>query len=139
MSRKQHIVHLTPTERDELQQLHSAGRAPARMQTRARILLKADAGVAGPGWTDAAIAEALETSSRTVARVRAQCASRGVAATLQRQPRSAATQRKLDAVRRRANGAHIADRQARGAHAGLKDRHAPHSRPGTSHHADNPA
>lgn len=98
MSRKQHIVHLTVTERAALHQLIATGHTAAHTQNRARILLKADAGVAGPRWTDAAIAAALETSSRTVARVRAQFASAGLAATLQRQPRSATTPHKLDAA-----------------------------------------
>lgn len=98
MSRKQHFVRLTPEERADLQQLISAGAAPARRQMRARILLKADTSVTGPRWTDAAIAEALECGVRTVARVRAQFATAGLAATLQRQPRSATTPPKLDAA-----------------------------------------
>ena len=40
------------------------------MLTRARILLKANQGEGGPGWTDAAIAGALEVHPTTVARVR---------------------------------------------------------------------
>lgn len=98
MSRKQHIVKLTPAERAELRQLIAAGIAPARTQARARILLKADASVTGPRWTDAAIATALEVSARTVARVRATFASEGLSAALQRRPRSATTPRKLDAA-----------------------------------------
>jgi hypothetical protein len=98
MSRKQHFVRLTPAERAELQQLVRAGAAPARRQTRARILLKADTSVEGPHWTDAAIASALDCGTRTVARVRAEFATTGLAATLQRQPRSRTTPRKLDAA-----------------------------------------
>ena len=98
MSRKQHVVRLTPAERAELQQVIHAGAAPARKQIRARILLKADTSQAGPRWTDAAIAEALECGVRTVARVRAQFATAGLAATLQRQPRRATTPPKLDAA-----------------------------------------
>ena len=47
----------------------TSGCAPARTLTHARILLKANQGEAGPGWTDAAIAGALEVSAATVARV----------------------------------------------------------------------
>ena len=54
--------------------------APARTQTHARILLTRDAGTAGPRWSDARVAEAVEVSARTVARVRARFAARGVAA-----------------------------------------------------------
>ena len=50
--------------------LIAAGTAAARALTHARVLLKADQGPGGPGWTDARIAEALEVSAATVARVR---------------------------------------------------------------------
>ena len=41
----------------------SAGKAAARKLLHARILLKADASPAGPGWTDEHISEALEVST----------------------------------------------------------------------------
>jgi hypothetical protein len=50
----------------------AAGTASARKLTHARILLKADQGVDGPGWVDEAIAEAVEVSQPTVSRVRKQ-------------------------------------------------------------------
>jgi hypothetical protein len=50
--------------------LVTKGKRAAAVLTRARILLKADAGLAGPAWTDEAIAEAVETSPSTVHRVR---------------------------------------------------------------------
>ena len=46
------------------------GKHPAQRLTKARILLKADAGEAGEGWSDSQIAAALETSVDTVARTR---------------------------------------------------------------------
>ena len=46
------------------------GVAPASALTHARILVKANQGEAGPGWTDAAIGAALEVNPATVARVR---------------------------------------------------------------------
>jgi Homeodomain-like domain len=46
------------------------GAGPAHALTHARILLKANRGEAGPGWTDRVIAEALEVHPSTVARVR---------------------------------------------------------------------
>src|SRR3712207_3198289 len=70
MPGKLHVVRLTGAERAELRALVAAGAAPARTQTHARILLKCDVGAAGPRWTDARVAEAVEVSSRTVARVR---------------------------------------------------------------------
>ena len=55
-----YAVYLTEAERAQLRTLIGCGEAPARMLTHARILLKADQGEGGPGWSDAAIAGALE-------------------------------------------------------------------------------
>ena len=68
--RKQYVVRLAEAERAWLQTLIGRGAAPARAQTHARILLKANRGEAGPGWTDGAIGTALEVDPTTVARVR---------------------------------------------------------------------
>src|SRR5438093_241214 len=57
--RKRQIVRLTQDERAQLHRLISVGQAPARKLTHARILLQADQGPAGPGWTDEEIVEAL--------------------------------------------------------------------------------
>jgi transposase len=48
----------------------------------ARVLLKADSGPEGPGWTDAAIAEAVDVSTVTVAKLRQRFATEGLRATL---------------------------------------------------------
>ncbi len=95
MPTRQHVVRLTPAERAEVRALVAAGVAPARTQTHARILLKCDAGAAGPRWSDARIAEAVEVSSRTVARVRARCATQGLAAALARKRPERVYRRKL--------------------------------------------
>jgi transposase len=50
--------------------------------TRARILLKADAGEAGEGWSDCQIAAALDIGLATVARVRQQLVEEGFDAVL---------------------------------------------------------
>jgi len=60
-------VVLTEEERARLRTLVGRGAAPARRLTHARVLLKADRSEAGPGWTDAAIAGALEIGLSTVA------------------------------------------------------------------------
>jgi len=73
-----------------------AGAGPARRLARARILLKCDAGAGGPRWTDARVAEAVEVSARTVARVRAAFAGGGLAAALPRKPPARAYARRLD-------------------------------------------
>lgn len=96
MPGKLHVVRLTPSERTELRALVAAGIAPARTQTHARILLKSDTGAAGPRWTDARIAEAVEVSARTVARIRARFATQGLAAALGRKRPDRMYRRKLD-------------------------------------------
>ena len=51
-------VFLANQQRSELRGLVGAGIASSRLLTRARILLKADHGEGGSGWSDAAIAGA---------------------------------------------------------------------------------
>ena len=65
-------VILTGEDRGTLEGLIAGGHAPARLLTHARILLKADQGEDAPGqaWPDTKIADALEISRSTVARVR---------------------------------------------------------------------
>lgn len=70
MPKKLYHVVLTTEQRKMLSDLISAGKAPARTLAHARILLKADTGPDGPGWGDAAIAEAVEVSTATVGKVR---------------------------------------------------------------------
>ncbi len=89
-------VELTEEERAELRGLVGGGRAPARMQTRARILLKADRGEGGPGWSDAATAGALDVSTSTVQRVRRQFVTEGLATTLTRKRPDRVYERALD-------------------------------------------
>jgi transposase len=74
---KKYIVRLTEQERQELGRRVRVGKAAARTITRARILLKADAGEGGPGWTDEQIAEALDVGVRTVENVRRRCLEEG--------------------------------------------------------------
>lgn len=81
---KKYRVTLTPQERVELEQLIRRGRSAARTLTHARILLKADAGEGGPGWTDEAIVEALDVSRSTIERVRHRLVEEGLEAALQR-------------------------------------------------------
>ena len=67
---KRYLVTLTECERAALGQRVSAGEGRARELIHARILLKADAAPDGPAWTDERIADAVEVSTDTVARVR---------------------------------------------------------------------
>ncbi len=67
---KKYRVTLTDDERAMLTTLITAGSAPARTLTHARILLKADQAEGGPAWTDEAIRDALDVALSTIARVR---------------------------------------------------------------------
>ncbi len=77
-------IVLTENQRAELRTLIGSGHGAARLLTRARILLKADHGDGGPGWSDAAIAGALDVNASTVLRVRRQFVTDGLATTLHR-------------------------------------------------------
>lgn len=70
--KKKYPVVLSKTQREECKRLIAAGTAPARKLTHARILLKADQSSEGAGWVDEKVAEAVEVSQPTVARVRKQ-------------------------------------------------------------------
>jgi Homeodomain-like domain len=94
--RKLSIVKLSEEERAGLHTLISQGVAPANKLTHARILLKANQGEAGPGWTDAAIATALEVNPSTVVRVRQAYVRDGMEAALTRKPPDRVYRRKLD-------------------------------------------
>jgi transposase len=94
--KKKYPVILTETQREQLKSLIAAGSAPARKLTHARILLKADQSPEGPGWVDEQVADAVETSQPTVARVRKQYVQEGLEAALNRRPPNRHYQRKLD-------------------------------------------
>lgn len=81
---KKHIVRLSSEERKKLKKIVTSGRGAARMFTRARILLKADQGDEGPGWSDEKISEALEVTVQTIERVRKQLVEEGFDAVLSR-------------------------------------------------------
>ncbi len=97
--KKKYVVKLTKEERVRLRDLTSAGIAPARMLTRARILLKADTGEhagGGPPLTDGRVAEMLETSAATVGRVRERFCRQGLDAALERSLPDRVYKRTLD-------------------------------------------
>ena len=87
MGPRLHPVVLDVAQRARLEEVVSQGQSPARRITRARILLKADGGPGGPGWTDTAIREALDVSRTTIARVRREFAADGLEAIERRRPR----------------------------------------------------
>ena len=89
-------VVLTEDQRAELRGLVGSSTARARMLTRARILLKADRGEGGPGWSDATVAGALDVNASTVLRVRRQLVTEGLQATLERKRPDRVDDRTLD-------------------------------------------
>lgn len=93
---KKYIVRLTETQRQDLHQMISTGTEAARKLLHARILLKADQGEQGPGWTDEQISEALEVSTSTLVRVRRVCAEQGLYAAITRRSLSRTRPRRLD-------------------------------------------
>ena len=52
---KKYVVRLNAEERERLEAMTRAGKHPAQLLTKARILLKADVSEVGEGWSDSAI------------------------------------------------------------------------------------
>jgi len=91
-----YVVRLTDPERHQLEQMLAKGRHAAATAARARILLKADQGEAGPGWKDGEIVRTLDTSLSTVHRVRQGFVEQGLDAALSRRRPAGRQRRKLD-------------------------------------------
>jgi hypothetical protein len=87
VANKKFVVKLDADERARLSDLISKGKAAAKTILKARILLKADQGEAGEGWSDAAICKALDTNVTMVERVRAKLVEEGLDAVLTRKKR----------------------------------------------------
>ena len=73
MVREKYGVRLTPEQRNQLEHLVQAGKCSARVTTRARILLKTDA-----GWSAPQVAQALDVAEGTVFRNQAPLCRRGI-------------------------------------------------------------
>lgn len=85
---KKYVVRLSKDERDQLNELIQKGKSPAKQQLKARILLKADVGKSGEGWSDGKIIKALNTNVLMVSRVRRQLVEEGLEAVLSRKQRT---------------------------------------------------
>lgn len=96
MSAKKYSVELTTEDRAWLLEYIGRGEGPAREQTRARVLLKADEGPKGPAWPDSRIAEALELSAGGVAGIRRRFSERGLEGCVRRKNPDREYERKLD-------------------------------------------
>ena len=93
-----YVVRLNAEERAQLLALVNTGQAAAAKLLHARILLKADSGTDSRRWTDAEIAEALDTSASTAHRVRQAWVEWGLETALSRQRPAGRQYRKLDGV-----------------------------------------
>ena len=91
-----YVVRLTIEERDTLESLLAEKRAAADRLLRARMLLKANVGQGGTGWSDEKIAEAFEVGTSTVHRLRQRLVEDGFDAALVRKPRLRQRPPKLD-------------------------------------------
>ncbi len=98
-----YVVTLTPEEREALHDLTRRGRIAARTLKRAQVLLKADEGEAGPGWTDEQIRSATDVSWSTIARVRRTFVEDGLEAAVWPRPQPTPPPSKMDG----ANEAHL--------------------------------
>jgi hypothetical protein len=87
VANKKFVVKLSGEERARLGALISKGKAAARVILKARILLKADQGETGEGWSDERICDALDTNVTMVARVREKLVNHGLDAVLARKKR----------------------------------------------------
>ncbi len=91
-----YIVRLSTSEREVLEGLVNKGKVAAAKRQRAHILLKADASVEGPAWSDEQIAEALDVSGATIHRTRQAYVAQGLEVALERQRPTGRQFRKLD-------------------------------------------
>jgi len=93
---KKYVVTLTEEERRTLRRLLSSGKASARKLTHSRVLLQADSGEDGVGWTDQRICEGLGVGLSTVERVRKRFVEEGFEAALVPRKSGRQYRRKLD-------------------------------------------
>ena len=82
---KKYIVRLTEKERRTLREVVQKLNGSSQKVRRAQMLLKADA--AGPAWTDERIAEAFDSRTRTVEKLRERFVTEGFESTLHGKPR----------------------------------------------------
>lgn len=81
---QKYIVKLTDEQKQHLEKLITSGTSPARMLTRARILLKSDQSKNGPNWSYEKIVEAFDVSEMLIRDVRKRFTEAGFEAALQR-------------------------------------------------------
>jgi transposase len=83
MNRK-YVVKLTDEQTQHLEKLITTGTSPARMLTRARILLKSDSSENGANWSYEKIVDAFDVSEMLIRDVRKRFAQEGLEVALHR-------------------------------------------------------
>ncbi len=96
MPSKKYVLKLSGDERSVLAKVVDEPRAARWKVLRARALLKCDQGPAGPAWSDARIAEALECTVNSLENWRKQAVLQGPLSLLQKQPYHRSTPPKID-------------------------------------------
>ena len=79
---KRYVVELAEEERVELEKLVARGKVAGYRIRHAQMLLKADEGERGPGWSDARVADAFGAHLTTVERLRRRFVQEGMEAAL---------------------------------------------------------
>jgi hypothetical protein len=90
---KKYIVRLTAKECGTLREVIKKLKGSSQKVRRAQMLLKAD--VSGPAWTDEQIAEAFESRTRTVEKLRERFVTEGFAHALHGKPRETPATEKI--------------------------------------------
>jgi hypothetical protein len=90
---KKYIVRLTAKERQTLRAVVKTLKGSSQKVRRAQMLLKAD--VSGPAWTDAEIADAFDSRTRTVEKLRERFVTDGFEQTLHGKQRDKPATEKL--------------------------------------------
>ncbi len=95
---KKYIVELTSEERNSLKEVINSGRMAAHKRKHAQILLKADQGPHGPGWSDIKIAEAFDCHRTTIENLRKRLVEQGFDKAMEHGNRGCHRARKFDGV-----------------------------------------
>jgi transposase len=93
---KRYVVTLSSGERAELEAITLNGKSSRNKVVKAFILLKADAGEYGEGWTDKQISEAYNISVSNVEKTRERLVEEGMEAALNRKPTRRVYRRKIE-------------------------------------------
>jgi len=98
---KTYIVRLTAEECQTLREIVKRRQGSSPAVRRAQMLLKADAD--GPAWTDARIAEAFDSRTRTVEKLRERFVTDGFASTVHGKRRAQPATEKIRSGKQEAN------------------------------------